>query len=43
MKRAASCSTEPRGEGGFGYDPIFYYPPLGQDFCRVTEDEKATA
>jgi XTP/dITP diphosphohydrolase len=20
---------EPKGEGGFGYDPIFYYPPFG--------------
>jgi XTP/dITP diphosphohydrolase len=26
--------TEPRGEGGFGYDPIFYYPPFG---CTLAE------
>jgi XTP/dITP diphosphohydrolase len=22
-------TREPKGENGFGYDPIFYYPPLG--------------
>ena len=22
-------TREPRGENGFGYDPIFYYPPFG--------------
>ncbi len=22
-------AREPRGEGGFGYDPIFFYPPFG--------------
>jgi XTP/dITP diphosphohydrolase len=31
----------PRGAGGFGYDPIFYYPPLGRTFAELTEDEKA--
>ena len=25
---------EPRGDGGFGYDPIFYYPPFG---CTLAE------
>ncbi len=29
-----------RGEGGFGYDPIFYYPPLGKTFAELTPDEK---
>ncbi len=24
-------APEPRGTGGFGYDPIFFYPPFGQD------------
>ena len=24
----------PRGDGGFGYDPIFYYPPFG---CTLAE------
>lgn len=31
---------EPRGTGGFGYDPIFYYPPLGRTFAELTLEEK---
>jgi XTP/dITP diphosphohydrolase len=27
-------AAEPRGTGGFGYDPIFYYPPFG---CTLAE------
>lgn len=30
----------PRGEGGFGYDPIFYYPPYERTLAEVTEEEK---
>ncbi len=30
----------PRGEGGFGYDPIFLYPPAGKTFAEMTEEEK---
>jgi XTP/dITP diphosphohydrolase len=30
---------EPHGPGGFGYDPLFYYPPFGCSFGEV-EDEK---
>ena len=33
-------SDAPRGSGGFGYDPIFYYPPYGRTFGEVTEAEK---
>ena len=33
--------TEPRGRGGFGYDPLFYYPPRGRTFAELTPDEKA--
>ncbi|GIV03284.1 MAG: non-canonical purine NTP pyrophosphatase [Fimbriimonadales bacterium] len=33
-------AEEPRGEGGFGYDPIFYYPNLGKTFGELTADEK---
>lgn len=29
-----------RGSGGFGYDPIFYYPPYGCTLGEVTEEEK---
>jgi XTP/dITP diphosphohydrolase len=25
----------PRGSGGFGYDPLFYFPPLGQTFGEL--------
>jgi len=25
----------PRGTGGFGYDPLFYFPPLGQTFAEL--------
>ncbi|HZP01939.1 MAG TPA: RdgB/HAM1 family non-canonical purine NTP pyrophosphatase [Terriglobia bacterium] len=30
----------PRGSGGFGYDPYFYYPPLGKTFAELTLEEK---
>jgi len=30
----------PRGSGGFGYDPIFYYPPYGKTLGEVTSEEK---
>ena len=31
---------EPRGENGFGYDPIFYYPPLGKTTAELAPEEK---
>lgn len=30
----------PRGRGGFGYDPVFYYPPLGRTFAQLNAGEK---
>ena len=33
-------ADEPRGTGGFGYDPIFYYPPYGRTLAEVSELEK---
>jgi XTP/dITP diphosphohydrolase len=33
---------ELRGEGGFGYDPIFYYEPLEKSFAELSEAEKAS-
>ena len=30
----------PRGEYGFGYDPIFFYPPYGRTLGEVTGDRK---
>jgi XTP/dITP diphosphohydrolase len=31
---------EPRGTGGFGYDPYFFYPPLGKTFAEILPEEK---
>jgi XTP/dITP diphosphohydrolase len=31
----------PRGHNGFGYDPVFYYAPLGKTFAEMSESEKA--
>jgi non-canonical purine NTP pyrophosphatase (RdgB/HAM1 family) len=31
---------EPRGEQGFGYDPIFLFPKLGKTFAELNEAEK---
>ncbi len=31
---------EAAGQGGFGYDPIFYYPPFGKTFAEVSAEEK---
>ena len=30
----------PKGDQGFGYDPLFYYPPLGKTFAQLTGEEK---
>ena len=30
----------PAGQGGFGYDPIFDYPPLGKSLAELTPEEK---
>lgn len=31
---------ELKGEGGFGYDPLFFYEPLNKTFAELTADEK---
>ena len=28
------------GEGGFGYDPVFFVPPLKKTFAQLTAEEK---
>jgi len=33
----------PRGAGGFGYDPLFYYPPFGCTFGEATAEQKLRA
>ena len=30
----------PQGSHGFGYDPLFFYPPLHRSFAELTADEK---
>ena len=34
--------AEPRGTHGFGYDPIFFYPPLGRTLAELDQAEKST-
>ena len=31
---------EKHGENGFGYDPLFYYPPLQKTFAELSAEEK---
>jgi len=31
---------QPRGEAGFGYDPVFYYPPLDCTFAEMSTEQK---
>jgi len=35
-------SDAPAGDGGFGYDPIFFFPPLGRTLAELDEREKAS-
>jgi XTP/dITP diphosphohydrolase len=34
-------AREPKGEGGFGYDPIFFYPPLGRTLAEAADVKAA--
>lgn len=31
----------PRGQNGFGYDPLFYFPAIGKTFAELSAEEKA--
>jgi XTP/dITP diphosphohydrolase len=33
-------ATDPGGQNGFGYDPVFFYPPLGKTFAELSREEK---
>lgn len=33
-------SLEPKGKFGFGYDPVFYYPPLKKNFAQLDPSVK---
>ena len=37
---AGEILEAPRGENGFGYDPLFLYPPLGRTFAELLGAEK---
>jgi XTP/dITP diphosphohydrolase len=31
---------EPRGQGGFGYDPVFFFPTLEKTYAEISREEK---
>lgn len=33
-------TTEPQGDNGFGYDPLFFYPEFNKTFAQLTIEEK---
>jgi XTP/dITP diphosphohydrolase len=35
-----SIADDMRGESGFGYDPLFFYPPFGKTFGEVPREDK---
>ncbi len=37
---AGEILRDHRGSAGFGYDPIFYYPPLGLTLAEMNGDQK---
>jgi XTP/dITP diphosphohydrolase len=36
-------ASEPRGGGGFGYDPIFFYPPFGATLAEAADRKSAVS
>ena len=39
LPRDPSC-TERQGTGGFGYDPLFLYEPMGKTYAEMNAEEK---
>ena len=37
---SGTIAYAPLGDGGFGYDPVFLYPPLRKTFAQMTAEEK---
>jgi len=33
-------AKSPKGSGGFGYDPVFFFPQLGRTYAEITREEK---
>ena len=40
MTVEGEIAVAPSGTGGFGYDPIFFYPPYGMTLGEVSQDAK---
>ena len=38
---AGRIAFAPRGENGFGYDPLFWYPPLNRTFAELDREAKS--
>ena len=38
---SGEIAAEPRGSNGFGYDPIFFYPPFGRTLAELDQARKA--
>ena len=36
-----SIAAAPRGSEGFGYDPLFFYPPMNKTFGEISREQKA--
>jgi XTP/dITP diphosphohydrolase len=39
-KIEGEIAAAPQGDHGFGYDPIFYYPPYRATLAEVSEQKK---
>ena len=39
---AGQLARKPKGRGGFGYDPIFFYPPFNRTLAELSAEEKAS-
>lgn len=39
-KCVGEIAEKPLGNNGFGYDPIFYYPPFNTTLANVSDEEK---
>jgi XTP/dITP diphosphohydrolase len=37
---AGELVEAPRGNQGFGYDPVFFFPPLGKTFAELQQEQK---